>query len=474
MTEDVIKKVEKLFKEWLIEICISRNVPGIVTANVGGKVLPFGSFHLKVHSKGADIDAVCVGTVFVERDDFFTSFFEKLKSQKEVTDARAIKTAFVPVIKLQFDGIELDLLFAKLGQRSVPENVNFLKDQLLKDMSKECARSLNGYRTSVQILELVPNVENFRQALRVIKLWAKRRNIYSNILGFLGGVSWAILVARICQVYPNATASTLVIKFFKVFSMWEWPYTVRLQRVEDLMFGFPFWDPVVNQSDRLHLMPIITPAYPQQNSTTNVSLSTFHVVTQEITHSHIIAQQIEQNKAEWSKLFEEPDFLQNYKHYIRLMASSASERQHIEWASLVESKLRLLVKDLERHMYVSLAHVNPKPSTQLTDHNSAVYRSHAQSVPRLPPIKPSVSQAVSDWDRATATPARPAVKRKHSSDSERRAIKIKVEAGYVPDLSTSSLPPVTKFTRPIIKLHLVSALALRLECPPPNAVGQLG
>lgn len=45
-------------------------------------------------------------------------------------------------------------------------------------------------------------------------------NIYSNILGFLGGVSWAMLVARTCQLYPNAVASTLVYKFFLVFSKW--------------------------------------------------------------------------------------------------------------------------------------------------------------------------------------------------------------------------------------------------------------
>lgn len=45
-------------------------------------------------------------------------------------------------------------------------------------------------------------------------------NIYSNILGFLGGVSWAMLVARTCQLYPNAVASTLVHKFFLVFSKW--------------------------------------------------------------------------------------------------------------------------------------------------------------------------------------------------------------------------------------------------------------
>lgn len=46
------------------------------------------------------------------------------------------------------------------------------------------------------------------------------RGIYSNMLGFLGGVSWAMLVARTCQLYPNAAASTLVHKFFLVFSKW--------------------------------------------------------------------------------------------------------------------------------------------------------------------------------------------------------------------------------------------------------------
>lgn len=37
----------------------------------------------------------------------------------------------------------------------------------------------------------------------------------------------------------------------------------------------------VNVSDRFHLMPIITPAYPQQNSTFNVSASTRTVIMEE-------------------------------------------------------------------------------------------------------------------------------------------------------------------------------------------------
>jgi poly(A) polymerase len=46
------------------------------------------------------------------------------------------------------------------------------------------------------------------------------RGIYSNVLGFPGGVAWAMLTARICQLYPTAAPATVVGKFFPIYYQW--------------------------------------------------------------------------------------------------------------------------------------------------------------------------------------------------------------------------------------------------------------
>jgi poly(A) polymerase Pap1 len=46
------------------------------------------------------------------------------------------------------------------------------------------------------------------------------RAIYSNVNGFLGGVAWSMLVARICQLYPNAVAGAIVSRFFIIMYQW--------------------------------------------------------------------------------------------------------------------------------------------------------------------------------------------------------------------------------------------------------------
>uniref|UniRef100_A0A667XGM0 polynucleotide adenylyltransferase n=1 Tax=Myripristis murdjan TaxID=586833 RepID=A0A667XGM0_9TELE len=293
----VLGKLNNFVKEWIAEISESKNLPPSAISNVGGKIFTFGSYRLGVHTKGISSH---ISHVF-----FFPAY-------EDTAEVEAVEDAFVPVIKFKFDGIEIDLLFARLALQAIPDNLDLRGDSILRNLDIRCIRSLNGCRVTDEILYLVPNKENFRLTLRAIKLWAKRRGIYSNMLGFLGGVSWAMLVARTCQLYPNAVAATLVHKFFLVFSKWEWPNPVLLKQPEDSNLNLPVWDPRVNPSDRYHLMPIITPAYPQQNSTYNVSTSTRTIMSEEFKYGLSVTDEILQGKAEWSKLFEPPNFFQKY------------------------------------------------------------------------------------------------------------------------------------------------------------------
>lgn len=357
---DVLSKINQLVKQWIYDVSIKKNMPASVAENVGGKIYTFGSYRLGVHTKGADIDTLCVAPRHIERSDFFTSFVELLRQQEEVKDLRAVEEAFVPVIKMTFAGIELDMLFARLALKDIPEDQDLRDVNILKNLDHKCVRSLNGCRVTDEILHLVPNRETFRLALRAIKLWAKRHGVYSNVLGYLGGVSWAMLVARTCQLYPNAAAATLVHKFFLVFSQWPWPKPVLLKQPEESRLGFPVWDPRVNVADRFHLMPIITPAYPQQNSTFNVSLSTLTIMRHEFRQGLALADDIMLRRADWMRLFEPPNFFGKYKHFIVLLASTLSKEHHLEWYGLVESKIRILISNLERHPYIALAHVNPE------------------------------------------------------------------------------------------------------------------
>ena len=61
---------------------------------------------------------------FIHRSLFFTSFYELLKLQPEVTQLKKIEYAYVPVIKMEVEGIEIDMTFARVALREVPDDVS--------------------------------------------------------------------------------------------------------------------------------------------------------------------------------------------------------------------------------------------------------------------------------------------------------------------------------------------------------------
>lgn len=227
---------------------------------------------------------------------------------------------------------------------------------MLKNLDERCVRSLNGSRVTDDILRLVPDVATFRIALRTIKLWAKCRSIYSNVMGFLGGVAWAMLIARICQLYPNACASAIVARFFTIMYRWKWPQPVLLRPLEDGPLQVRVWNPKLYPADRSHRMPIITPAYPSMCATHNVTDSTRAIMINEFKHGIDVVEKVMEGEGKWADLFVKSDFFHSYKNYLEITSSSMSSESQLTWSGLVEAKLRQLVLKLELLELINLAH----------------------------------------------------------------------------------------------------------------------
>ncbi|KAG0743203.1 hypothetical protein G6F58_003270 [Rhizopus delemar] len=352
----VLGKLDKLVKEFVYKVSKMKGFPDSLAREAGGKIFTYGSYRLGVHGAGADIDTLCVFPKHVEREHFFTIMYDMLKERPEVTEISAVPDAYVPVIKMHFSGIPIDFICARLAVARVPDDLELADNNILKNLDERCVRSLNGSRVTDDILRLVPNVATFRIALRTIKLWAKCKAIYSNVMGFLGGVAWAMLIARICQLYPNACAASIVNRFFLIMYQWKWPQPVLLRPLEDGPLQVRVWNPKLYPADRSHRMPIITPAYPSMCATHNVTESTRKIMIQEFKNGIDIASNIILGSGQWSDLFVKSDFFQQFKHYLQITSSSYASETQLMWSGLVEAKLRQLVLKLETVDMIELAH----------------------------------------------------------------------------------------------------------------------
>ncbi|TVU33152.1 hypothetical protein EJB05_24938 [Eragrostis curvula] len=347
--EEVLCELGQIVKEWVKQLTSKKGYAEQLVEQANAVLFTFGSYRLGVHGPGADIDTLCVGPSYVNReDDFFVTLHGILAEKEEVTELQPVPDAHVPVLKFKFRGISIDLLYASLSRQVIPADFDLSQGSVLCDVDEATVRSLNGCRVADQILRLVPNVENFRTALRCLKYWAKRRGVYSNITGFLGGVNWALLVARVCQLYPNAVPSMLVSRFFRVFTQWQWPNPVMLCPIEDDDLGFSIWDPRKNPRDRNHVMPIITPAYPCMNSSYNVSTSTLRVIMEQFEFGNKMCQEIELNKANWAALFEPFRFFEAYRKFLVVDIVAEDDDDLRLWKGWVESRLRQLTLKIER------------------------------------------------------------------------------------------------------------------------------
>lgn len=318
----------------------------------------FGSYRLGVGGAGSDVDVLIIIPDNMSRTEFFENWMQYMQIP-EIKDAILIADSFVPIIKCNWSGIDIDISCCQMEEGRIDENLHpsAEDDRILEYIHEESSvRSLNGVRVSERLLYLVPDIKTFQMVTRFVKFWAKQRGIYSNIIGYLGGISWSILVARVCQMYANATASVVLQKLFCFLQQWKWPSPVMLCPPSRSQFklyngaakSMLEWCPIREGS---HLCPILTPAYPVQNSAFNVNESTMAVMVSEWKRaSHIMTQSLSFEE-KLIKITEPRKFFRMYKTYLKITYGCLGT-EYKRWHGFVESKLRFFIINLQKVLHV--------------------------------------------------------------------------------------------------------------------------
>ena len=397
----VFERVESLVMQWVQRVGVDSGLSEAQAAEAGAKLLPLGSYAHGALTSGSDIDVAAAVPYFVERSHFFeeSGIIGLLRGCEDVRELQAVRHAFVPVIKFVLRDVPVDLLLVRLKLPQIPASLTAESDHLVGRCLEEVdVHSLNGARVAAALRRLVPNGAHFRATLRAVKLWSERRGINSASHGFPGGVAWAILVARVCQLNPTAEPYALLERFFSTWRTWKFgtsPATpvlltgaegLKLSSDEQLpaKLAAADWNPARNARDRAYLMPVITPCRPRLCSTHSITRSTLAIIKAELERASSLFERLlrpapppellsvatagaaaaaaaaavffaslgaaprERWTALLDELFAPCAFFDAHRGFVAVQLSADSAAQLLHWKGYVSSRLRKLMVLLER------------------------------------------------------------------------------------------------------------------------------
>jgi poly(A) polymerase Pap1/uncharacterized protein (UPF0248 family)/2'-5' RNA ligase/endonuclease/exonuclease/phosphatase family metal-dependent hydrolase len=317
-------------------------------------LLTMGSYHLGVHSPGSDMDLLCVSNL--DSESFFKFASRALNAVDQGCRVLQLLTdALIPVLKLKVNGFSIDLQYCRVLKNMQDKHfsINAIDDKDQRKMDMTSVQTLNGHRDGEVILKCLATADGkklarFRIVHQCIKLWAKRKGLYNNRLGYFGGFGWTILVLKVVQLYPKLQPRQLVHKFFQVFSHWDWsnvPVAVTLDNGVTPSYKMD------QQRDR---MAIVTLSKPYKNSARNVTKSSRRVLINAFTEAELITRE-----QDWSTLFHPTPFVTSHKAYLNIVISAILKEEYFQWVGFVESRLIDLCIKIENRAPNLIVHLWP-------------------------------------------------------------------------------------------------------------------
>jgi len=227
-------------------LCTTAIGEGSVSVHLAGSTL------MRFHDDASDIDILVCGPQEISHQVYFEALgaVHNSASQNERNKLELVSIVLdilIPIGRFRMGSVEIDLVYCRCGASNW-ENVS---EKDLRGQSENYVRSLDGVMEADAIFGLIPKVwwPTYATSVHALKFWAKRRQIYSSVMGYLSSNTISLLLAKvILQTGIPSKPSTAEELFYWIF----W-----------LLF-------ILEMANTSHLRPSI--AISNQNSTTDANL----------------------------------------------------------------------------------------------------------------------------------------------------------------------------------------------------------
>jgi poly(A) polymerase len=296
-----------------------------------------GSARLGVASSDSDLDLVCLIPDYLPGETFLQRVADCLTGLAD--RSQVVLDAKFPVLRLEIEGISLDLLYTQVEVIDGWETLN-LSD--LKPLIKD-AKSIMGCWEADAIVELVKQyvqIDRFQLLLKAIRAWAKVRGLYGNAWGFLGGFSWSLLCAYTCINYRGVDRSVeaLFAHFFDILSQHNHRKVISLTDVGKQYIAKLPQD----------LFPIVSSIAPCKNTARNITRSTDRILHSEFVRGAEIVAKILTGKDSWSSLYEPVDLSIESNTSLQITITNLDNEKLQESSNILEAYIIGLIIQLEQ------------------------------------------------------------------------------------------------------------------------------
>ncbi|KAL3069213.1 hypothetical protein niasHT_034443 [Heterodera trifolii] len=222
----------------------------------------------------------------------------------------------------------------EMGSFILSYEISSQKMESIKRFRNKVKGIVNGFRSAKYLLRIVLYQPIYKSLLKIVKIWARKRLIDSNIFGYLNGAALSVMAAKICVIHPNAPLLFLCQQFFALYSKWDWQNVpVLLEEVSSVPLNSLVRPPKVVA----HSMTVITPRFPEQNATHTVNKNTREIIVEQLQIAHQI---LSLNVHNWHSVFDEIQIKDHFRHFAIIVCSSTVFNNYVTKCGYQKSKIR--------------------------------------------------------------------------------------------------------------------------------------